>query len=167
MKPIKTMLFGAAVVPLMILFFILALPFILVSKTKAAISLRIFRRRESGYVYLICTNRRNWHDFLKNNVIPVLPDNFRVVWRKSVRGSKHPDLFRHLACSHISSISKPYLVLVTPRALLHGSLNIPLQPLKAHPKKSEDVRTKCARIVKDLEEELRIRSTTLRATART
>jgi hypothetical protein len=167
MKKIIIILFGMAVVPIMILFAILSLPFILASETKAAISLRRFRRRECGNVYLICTSNRNWHDFLKNNVIPVLPDNYRVVWRKSVRGSKHPDLFRNLDRSHVFRISKPYLVLVTPRALLHGSLSIPLQTLKVHPKKSSDVRTKCARIINDLEQDLRTRSAALRAAART
>jgi hypothetical protein len=154
MKTSEMILIGLATAAA-ILLFLFSLPFILVKKIKAAIRLRMFRRREAGYVYLICTSKRNWHDFLKNNVIPILPDNFRVVWQKPLRSSKQPDLFAHLARSSVRSISKPCLVVVTPRALLHRSLNVPLQPLKAHSKRSADIRLQCARIINELEGELR------------
>jgi hypothetical protein len=156
MKKTNRILLSVVIVPLAILFFILSLPLILASETKAAISLRAFRRRESGCVYLICASKRNWHDFLKNNVIPFLPDNVRVVWQKSVRGVKRPHIFAHLNRSGIGSLPKPYLVVVTPRALLHRSLNAPLQPLKVRPKKSSDIGEKCAQIIKELEKELRL-----------
>ena len=150
---------------------ILAMPFLLVlgvpalvfSKAKGAISLRAFRRREAGHVYLICTSRRNWHDFLKNNVIPVLPDNFRVVWHKSVRDGEHPAVLGHVDRSGILGVPKPYLVAVTRRALVHKSLNRVLQEFKAHPKKSEETRRACGQIIAQTEQELRATRSTASA----
>ena len=159
MKLIRKIAAFVAWLPLIII----AIPFLIVIgipsgiflETKAAISLRVFRRREAGQVFLICTSQRNWHDFLKNNVIPVVPDNFRVVWRKSMRGGDFPSLLDHLAQSRIFGVSKPYIVAVTPRALLHKSLNSVLQELKAYPKKSEDTRQACLEIIHRELKELR------------
>jgi hypothetical protein len=166
MKRIKKISIWVAVAPLVLLFGILSLPIVLVMETRGALSLRAFRRREAGHVYLICTSKRNWHDFLKNNVIPILPDNFRVVWQKSRRGGQYPDLVVHLARSRVFGVSKPYMVVVTRKALRHQSLNVPLQQLKAHAKRSDDIRKACAGIIKTIEEELRTSGPTVRATAR-
>ena len=79
MKKIRKLIGTISTIPLIAVAVLLSLPFFLVMETKAAIALRVFRRKEAGHVFLICTSKQNWHDFLKNNVIPVLPDNFRVV----------------------------------------------------------------------------------------
>ena len=166
MKWIKKIIIWMAVAPLVLLFGILSLPVVLVMETRGAISLRMFRRREAGHVFLICTSKRNWHDFIKNNVIPTLPENFRVVWQKSGRGGKYPDLVAHLARSRVFGVSKPYMVVVTRRALLHKSLNGVLQEWKPHAKKSDEVRKACAEIMKTIQEELRTSGRTVRAAAR-
>ena len=142
-------------IPLIVVVGLISLPFIFVMETKAAIALRVFRRREAGHVFLICTSKRNWHDFLRNNVIPVLPDNLRVVWVESVRNGEYPDLIDHLARSRVFGISKPYLVAVTPKALLHRSLNSTLQQLKKHPKRSEDTQQACLEIINQELREIR------------
>ena len=165
MMKIKKIFIWVALAPLIALVAILALPIALVVQTQGAISLRMFCRRERGHVYLICTSKRNWHDFLKNNVIPGLPENFRVVWHKAGRGGQCSDLLAHLARSRVFGVSKPYMVVVTARALLHRSLNVPLQELKAQPKRSDAARKACAEIIGKFEEELRT-SGTVRATAR-
>jgi len=142
---------------------VLSIPVFLVSHIVGSISLRRFCRREAGHVYLICTSRRGWHDFLKNNVIPILPDNFRVVWCKSMHAGEGMPLLRHLSHSHIFNVSKPYLVAVTRRALVHKSLNTVLQKLKAHPKKSEHTRQACAQIITQVLHELRSPASAARA----
>jgi hypothetical protein len=166
MKRIKKIIGVILMAPVVIVLapFILAfilvvvLPGMIIWNINAAISLRIFRRREAGHVFLICTSRRGWHDFLKNNVIPVLPDNVRVVWKKPAGKSEYRSFFRHLDCSHIFNVSKPYLVLVTPRALIPKSLNETLQKLKTHPEKSEETRRACAEIIAGTENDLRTMS---------
>ena len=78
---------------LLLLFLVFGLPVMAVIAAKDALSFRAFRRREAGNVYFICTSRRGWHDLLKNNVIPVLPDRFRVVWTRRAGGTHPPDLY--------------------------------------------------------------------------
>jgi hypothetical protein len=128
---------------------------VLVVETKLAISFRLFRRREAGHVFLICTSRRNWYDFLRNNVIPILPDNFRVVWSRPMRGAAYPHLFYYFFRSGIRNVSKPYLVAVTRRALVYAPLNTALQELKVRPKKSVDTRRRCAHIISTALQQLR------------
>ncbi len=147
MKVVKKVMIGIAAIPFGILLGAFALPVIFVMETKASISLRAFRRREAGHVYLVCTSRRNWHHFLKNNLIPVLPGNFRVIWHEPERDGQCPKTLEHFARSSILDIPKPYLVAVTSRTLLHRSLNEVLQGLKAHAKKSEETRQQCVQII--------------------
>ena len=146
---------GLLIAPFVLIFIIMNVPLIIFFETRAALSRRNFRRRESGFLYLICTSRRNWHNFLKNNVIPVLPVNFRVVWHKSHRGGGYPDILHNVHRSNISRVSKPYLVAVNPRALVHKSLNLSFQELKSTSKKSETTRRACAAIIAEAEKELR------------
>lgn len=145
----------AAIPFVLVLFIVVGIPALIICETKAAVSLRVFRRREAGHVFLICTSRRGWHDFLRNNIIPVLPENFRVVWTKSARDGQFPNVLGHFARSRIFGVSKPYIVAVTPRALVHKSLNAVLQELKAHPKKSEDTQRACLEIINREIRELR------------
>ena len=162
MKIVKKILIGIVAAPVLILIMLILMPAVLVAGIKGNISLLLFRWRAAGRVYFICTARRNWHDFLKNNVIPVLPDHYRVVWWKSAHRGKYRQLLGHLDQSRIFNVSKPYIVAVTPRALVHISLNSVLQELKARPKKSEETRRACAQIIAETEEELRTTGSSVR-----
>jgi hypothetical protein len=116
---------------------------------------RAFRRREAGRVYLVCTPRRNWHDFIRNNVIPIVPDHYRVVWSMSQRGGSPSVLLGEFMRGHNFGIPKPYLVLVTPRGLVHRSLNATLAALKQHQERSERVQAACREAIGRVEAELR------------
>ncbi len=163
MKPLKSIarvilwapLVVVAIPALLVFLILFGIPTLIICETKAAISLRIFRRREAGHVFLICASRRGWYDFLKNNVIPVLPDNVRVVWVKLAQDARYPDLLGHLSRSRIFGVSKPYIVAVTPRAFVHKSLNAELQNLKGHPKKSEQTQQECLEIINRALQKLR------------
>ena len=161
MKKIKSILLAILVIPLIIMAVVVSLPFILLMRIDELIKLRIFRKHEEGNVYLICTSKRNWHEFLNNNVIPVLPDNFRVIWAKPYRDGKQKKIITHLKNSKIYGVAKPYIVVVTPKALLHESLNIKFQHLKTHQKVSEDTREASLKILLQTEKELRTSAYTL------
>jgi hypothetical protein len=107
---------------------------------------------------------------LKNNLIPVLPDNFRVVWHKQGcvqgRDGKLPPLFKHLATSHIFSISKPYLVVVTPKALVPKSINRAFTGLKSKAARSTEVQAACAKQILEIEQELRATASKLSSRSR-
>ncbi len=139
------------VLPLIIL---LRIPLVLFSETKAAISMRVFRRREQGHVYLICTSKRGWHDFLKNNVIPVVSGNVRVVWQEARRNDEYPRIFAYLARSRVSGVPKPYLVRITARNPIYKSLNPAFRHLKARPRKSRETRQACAELIEQTLNEL-------------
>lgn len=146
-----------AMLPLFVVAVVLlavASPVIALLEAKARISLRRFRRREAGTFYLVCASRRGWHDFLRNNLIPVLPDDTQAVWCGRARGGRRRAFFSHLARSGILGVPKPYLVAVTRRTLMHKSLNGALQELKARPKVSEHTRESCAGIIAEARDEL-------------
>ena len=134
MKKIRNILLAFIFVPIIIVAVVCSLPFILLMRIDEIIKLRIFCRRESGNVYLICTSKRSWHEFLNNNLIPILPDNFRVVWVKPNRDGVHDEIIKHLDRARIYGIAKPYLIFVTKNSLHPYSLNLELQKLKSHQK---------------------------------
>ena len=152
MKQIRNILSAILVAPIIAVAFVISLSIFLVMRIKELISCRIFRKREAGSVFLVCTSRHNWHEFIKNNVIPVLPENFRVVWVKPVLDGKYSKIITHLDFG----ISKPYMVVVTPKALLHHSLNIEFRELKKYQGISDEARKACFEILKQTENKLQI-----------
>ncbi|MCK5850246.1 MAG: hypothetical protein KAH23_04965 [Kiritimatiellae bacterium] len=154
LSKIKSGLIGILIFALLIVLSPLIIPVVVVMQVRSAISLRRFRRREAGSYYLVCTSKRNWYDFLRNNVIPMLPDNVRVVWQKPTRGEPYPELQAHLAQSKIWGISKPYLVAVTKQALRAQSLNRDFQDVKPKEKRSDEIRNACLKRIETSMREL-------------
>jgi hypothetical protein len=174
MKKIRNIIIVIVLLPVLVAFMpffvIVCIPAACIHQLRANLALRAFRHRNNGTVYLICTSKRGWHDFLKNNLIPVLPDNFRVVWHKQGcvqgRDGKLPPLFKHLATSHIFSISKPYLVVVTPKALVPKSINRAFTGLKSKAARSTEVQAACAKQILEIEQELRATASKLSSRSR-
>jgi len=153
----------ATIVGILILGFIIVLspillPIYAVCRIHDSISLRIFRCRQAGHFYLICTSKHDWHDFLHNNVIPFLPDNVRVAWQNTKSHDKHHDIFRKLSQSKIYGLSKPYLVSVTKTALYARSLNVEFRKIKSSSKISEETRTACLLLIETTQDELLTRA---------
>ena len=114
---------------------------------RSAVALKRFLRREAGAVYLVCTSKRNWYDFIQNNIIPVLPDNVKVVWAKPVQNEVYRELQSFLHQSNLWSIPKPFFVAVTSHALYAISLNRKLQELKPKAKSSNETKLTCKVII--------------------
>jgi hypothetical protein len=153
-KRIVGILLWAALLILAAPLIILVIPLILSCEMKDAISMRLFRRREQGRIYLICTSKRGWHDFLNNNVIPVVPDGVRVTWQKTGHSDEHPTIFAYLVHSRIAGVPKPYFVRITARHPVCRSLNPALRPLKASSRKSWETQQACAQVIKQTLNEL-------------
>ena len=174
MKKIRNIIIVIVLLPILVAFVpflvFVCLPAACIHQLRANLALRVFRRRNNGTVYLICTSKRGWHDFVKNNLIPVLPDNFRVVWQKKGcvqgRDAKYAPLFTHLATSHIFSMSKPYLVVVTPTALVPKSINGAFTGLKTKAARSTEVQVACAKQILEIEQELRATASMLSSRSR-
>lgn len=152
---VGALLWAAILILVLPLIVLLGIPLVLFCETKAAISMRVFHRREQGHVYLICTSKRGWHDFLKNNVIPVVPGNVRVVWQEAGRNDEYPRIFAYLARSRVFGVSKPYLVRITARNPVCKSLNPAFRQFKARPRKSPETRQACVEIIEQTLNELR------------
>jgi|GEM_PF-1423356 len=141
------------------IYLVIALPvliaFYVPARLVESLTLRLFRRRCAGRLYLVCSRRHNWHEFLTNNLIPALPNYIEVIWHLRERSLKYPVLLKRLASSRIYGVPRPYLVLVTRRALLCRSLNGPLQQIKPHAKKSTVTRQACSKLIAEAERKLR------------
>jgi hypothetical protein len=130
--------------------FLPILPFIIL---KEKISLKRFRDKNSGYIYLICTRRRGWYDFLNNNVIPVLPDNFKIAWHQRGRDTTRipiirDPIFENIARAKIFGIEKPYLVIVEKKSFQVLSLNKTFQEIKKVQDKSKETQSKALEIIR-------------------
>jgi hypothetical protein len=129
-----------------ILLFLPVLPFIIL---KDKISLIRFRNKNDGNIYLICTRRRGWYDFLNNNVISVLPGNFRTAWHHRARDSKRDPIFENIARAKIFGIEKPYLVIVKNNSFQVISLNKTFQEIKKVQEKSKETQSKALEIIRN------------------
>ena len=165
MKTIKKILLAIALTPVVAVLapiaIVIFLPFMIVYGIKSGLGLMIFKRREAGRCYLICTSKRRWYDFLNNNVVPALPPNTRVVWHKPGGRNTEDMIFTQLRRSNHFAVSKPYLVLVTKRKLQVRTINDRLQHLKPFARVSEEIRSACVSIIQDTIEELRTNPSSL------
>jgi len=124
-------------VPFIIVLVIVALPFVGIAGLCTRVVLRKFRRKNDGVVFLICTSRRGWHDYLKNNLLPVAPSELRVIWEKHGREGPQEPIIINMQRSRIYNTTRPYLVVVREQGIRVVSLNGPLQEFKKTPKRSE------------------------------
>ena len=158
MKPLKTLIlivFWTLVVILVSPFLVfIGIPVLIIGEIQGRIRWRMLRRRQVGKIYLICTRCNNWYDFINNNLIPSLPDDIGVGWHLQKKEDLAPESSGQFWCPQVGGVSKPYLVVVTRRKLIHKSLNTVLQELKRHPKVSAESRRACAEIVGKAQEEL-------------
>lgn len=136
------------------LVFVLILPLIIYEEIRNTIVLSNFRRRESGKSLLVCSAGRGWYELLINNVIPVLPDHYRVIWTGRTKRKNYGRAPEAFGCAHIF-LETPYVVVVNRNTLESQSLKEVLQKYKDHPQKSEETRRMCAMIINQVEEKLR------------
>ena len=136
MKKILTTIAWVVAIPFILVLFLLVLPVMAFVLLRDAIALRVYRHRNHGAIFLICTSRRGWYDYLRNNLIPILPANVRVVWQANRRDGKVDPIITNLWRSRIFGVPRPYLVAVHKRRISAVSLNGCLQDLKARPARS-------------------------------
>ncbi|HSV43127.1 MAG TPA: hypothetical protein VLJ10_01105 [Candidatus Bathyarchaeia archaeon] len=144
------------IVPVLIVVFY---PVIIFFEIRSWIALVNFRRRENGAFYLVCSRANGWYDFLKNNVIPVVPPTMKILWLSTERSTTHatavPPLLEYLAQSRIFGTSKPFLAAVSRQGLRVKSLNQEMLALKKVAKVSEATQTACREILLSAQKELK------------
>ena len=148
MKRVGKVLLFVILSPLVVLIVVIGLPIAVCATLADHISLRRFRKKEAGSLYLICTPRRGWYDYLQNNVFPVLPCRVtRVVWHRPSRGKKIPRIVLQLQRSQIAFPRLPYLVAVFRNQMKAVSIHNDLLTMKQHPKRSEHIKSQSRGIV--------------------
>jgi hypothetical protein len=108
-----------------------------------------FRRRYAGRMVLVWTSRRGWHDFMVNNVLPMLPKGTITVCQRKTRPpvlSEAGFPVRHL---RLGSLSRPYLVAIDSHRYSTILLNSKLGQLKDCAARQPEVQRLVARILED------------------
>jgi hypothetical protein len=95
-------------------------------------------------VFLICSRRRGWEPFLRNNVIPALPDHVAAVWLEAPQ--QWTRVVRAIRASN-TRLSKPFMVLVTPFGIKTTPLNERLVHLKRFGKRSSEIRADARAVI--------------------
>ena len=109
---------------------------------------RRFRRSHEGRHFLVCTTRRGWNDFIRNNVGPVLPSSITIclMARKSLDPLSR-DVLRAMSTS-VRWYARPYLIRVKRLGIAVVPLHEILLPFKQHAKKSLEIQAQVAEIIR-------------------
>ncbi|MDZ4784111.1 MAG: hypothetical protein SGJ19_28010 [Planctomycetia bacterium] len=70
--------------PLFALIAILTMPVLLLFVVLDQLRLRHYCWKHQVWTFLVSTQRRGWHEFVRNNVEPVLPDGMALLWTSDV-----------------------------------------------------------------------------------
>lgn len=95
-------------------------------------------------VYLVCSRKRGWEPFLRNNLVPVLPDSLLLIWLESPES--RANVVRAGRLSNVF-LAKPFLIRVTRFRLLSLPLNSQLAELKCLGAISETARRDARKIL--------------------
>ena len=115
--------------------------------------IRQFKRDFAGRWLLVCSRRRQWGQFIDNNVLTVLPEGVHVVWYDPRRtGQPYPaSALQVLGLGNVAN--RPYLIRYAGRRpeihLLHEKLLELSHSTKRDPRVSSQVRSVLLDIVKD------------------
>jgi hypothetical protein len=138
-KKIRDTVILVLLVPLGLALLILLLPFMLVEEYRIKARLKRFRKREAGNFYLVCTRRHGWFEFIRNNVMPILPPRVNITWYRRDRNRTADDISLLLSRSPgVYGVSKPFLVAVSEDDVKVKSLHEDFIELKGHRCKNED-----------------------------
>lgn len=132
-----------SLLPIAILFILFGFVMLAISQVQA----RRWRRKCAGMVYLVCTPRCGWRDFVTNNLLPVVPEDVTVVWHRSQRDTPLPRELWMFRMHGLWDVPKPFLVAVTQRGVRWRSLNGTLQTLKRSPARSAEAQSLCREIL--------------------
>lgn len=114
--------------PLFVLIAILAMPLVLLFQAIDHLQLRSYCWRHQVWTFLIVSKRRGWHEFVDNNIRPVVPADVALLWCDEVVTPGSP--MRWLVSGAIGQ-GKPCLVQVTPFHQRARSIHNRLQSKKS------------------------------------
>jgi hypothetical protein len=127
-KSLHILLF-ALVLPVVLCIAVLAMPLVLLLRLYDFSRLRLYCRKTGCWTYLVCSPRRAWNEFLRNNLLEAVPEGVGVLWTSGAEAATPPlqQLFGAGAGK-----GKPYFVHVGALSTYVYPLHQLLQPLKAN-----------------------------------
>ncbi|REJ86732.1 MAG: hypothetical protein DWQ34_18170 [Planctomycetota bacterium] len=133
-------------IPVVIVVFIVSIPWILVSSFYETLDFRRFRRRHAGRNYLVWSSRHGWRNFIVNNVIPALPRGTQAFRLCSIRDTAEEE--RALRTYLYSrNHSRPYLACVRADKITFVPLHYALLPHRSRAARDENVQRITAKVV--------------------
>jgi hypothetical protein len=159
LKKLGTILLWGILIPIGVAFLLAALPVLLVEEyfgeKKAKKRLKRLREEKAGTIYLVCSPRRGWFDFIQNNVVPVLPPTIELAWyRVDHRAAADDMTFLLWRCGGYRA-SKPLVMMVGEDEVRTESLHQALASLKPTVRKDAETQEKCRAIIAEALERLR------------
>ena len=111
---------------------------------------QFFESHENGTILLVWHDRRGWHDFCLNNLLPVVPDGIEPI-KNTHRTFGELDLqdwYEMERKAGSKGTKRPYLLRIDEGSMTVTSLNQPLQPFKRCARKSRKIQSQVACVVK-------------------
>ena len=137
--------------PLILALLIIVPPIVVLLSIRFRARLLFFCLRFDGTVFLVAGRNRGWYDFIRNNVIPALPPDVRVLWYRA--GGPRTGARRHrliqLLLYRGPIGTKPLLVRVRKSGFTVLPVHRDLLPLKQQSTARDSALTDKARAILD------------------
>lgn len=155
LKGLGYVLLAALAIPLLVLILPFDLIIIVISGARDQLADRRFRIQHIGKVFVVCSRTRGWHEFLTNNVLPVLPQSWTPVWRNRRGWRDSTFVVSAPLRGALSGHRKPMLVLVNRRSYSMLSFHEDLLDLKPHARRSPQIQSQVQTILDAADREIR------------
>ena len=111
---------------------------------------RRFYREHNGAALFVWGSRHGWHDFVVNNVLPVLPGQARSCHEVRRSEDDWKVLLKALREKQNRAEARPYLALVGRNEVEFVSLNGPLRLMKQHARRDPSVQRHVGQLIGDV-----------------
>lgn len=106
-----------------------------------------FRVRHSGMTYIVCSRRDGWHDFVVNNLVPIVPERTKVVWFEPASRNAAAREFPSSCRRNLAQAGRPALLTIVKGSVRIVSLQDKLLQWKPHVARDAQVQSQVRAIV--------------------
>jgi hypothetical protein len=131
------------------------LPFVLVQLIQTRWRRYRFRATRRGQLYLVWHARRGWYDFVRNNVLPRLPESVQAIQDRSNGGVELRDIRDGLGAAGRAGMTHPFLAMVGRRRIFVVGLHEALRPHSVYARRDAGVQAQVGPILARAAEDVR------------
>lgn len=139
-------------IPLLALIATMAMPLVLIFQALDYVRLRYYCWKHGVWTFFVSNRRRGWHEFVDNNVRPILPEEIPLVWTCDIVLRESPMRWLYAA---EAGLMKPCLVRVRWFGAEVRSIHARLKDFKWRRRVDLGLQDELARIVREEAEQLR------------